>query len=82
MKQTVYCLLTLPVRQKEYALAWKNVCRASVMICDIKERSSILRVKFLRIKKSMAGESQVNDMTTRFGESFPMDLIAWNSFGW
>ena len=24
VKQTVYCLLTLPVRQKEYALAWKT----------------------------------------------------------
>lgn len=51
-------------------------------IADIADGQFFADMKFLRIKKSMAGESQVNDMTTRFGESFPMDLIAWNSFGW
>ena len=34
------------------------------------------------MKKSIAGESQTNDMAIRFGEFLPMDLIAWNSFGW
>lgn len=32
-------------------------------------------------KKDMACELEVKDMTTRLGESFPMDLMAWNSFG-
>ncbi|MFQ9494484.1 MAG: hypothetical protein ACLR08_08540 [Dorea longicatena] len=53
-----------------------------MMILEIMARSSILSVKLLFTKKDMACELEVKDMATRLGESFPMDLMAWNSFGW
>ena len=60
----------------------EKVSQAVAIIFEIRERSSIFRVKHLSEKSIIAGDCVEKEIATRFSECFrPEERIAWKQFG-